>query len=70
MKVIWYLVSFLTIFLVLLNDPKSTDLGGFGSSQQMFSMTRESQNKLQVITVVSIFIFFLLTIFFALYSYE
>lgn len=70
MKLIWYLTSFLTISLILLNNPKSTDLGGFGSSQRIFSLTRGSQKKLQLVTATSIFLFFLLTIFFALYSYK
>lgn len=68
MKVFWYLISVLTILLVLLNNPKSSSLGGFGNTQTMFNLTRGSQKKWQFLTSLSVFMFFLLTIFFALYS--
>lgn len=70
MKIFWYIISLLTILLILLNTPKSSTLGGFGNTQVMFNLTRGSQQKLQVLTSLSVFMFFLLTIFFALYSYE
>lgn len=70
MKIFWYLISVLTIFLVLLNNPKSNGLGGFGNSQAVFNLTSSSQKKLQFVTFLSVFTFLILTIFFALYSHR
>lgn len=70
MKIFWYMISLLTILLILLNTPKSSTLGGFSNTQSMFNLTRGSQQKLQILTSFSVLIFFSLTIFFALYSYE
>nr|YP_009293611.1 preprotein translocase subunit G [Rhodymenia pseudopalmata]AOM64293.1 preprotein translocase subunit G [Rhodymenia pseudopalmata] len=70
MKLIWYLISFLTVFLILLNNPKATDLGSFGGNQKVLSLTRGSQKKMQILTVITASIFFILTVFFALYSYD
>nr|YP_010502450.1 putative protein-export membrane protein secG [Grateloupia turuturu]QHD45320.1 putative protein-export membrane protein secG [Grateloupia turuturu]UXC96863.1 putative protein-export membrane protein secG [Grateloupia turuturu] len=68
MKLIWYTNIIFTIFLILINSPKTTSLGDFGSQKQVLNITRGTQKKLQIITVLNICIFFMFTVFFILYS--
>nr|YP_009296168.1 preprotein translocase subunit G [Sebdenia flabellata]AOM65103.1 preprotein translocase subunit G [Sebdenia flabellata] len=70
MKIIWYFTSCLTILLILFNSPKVINMSSFSNSQQMLNITRGTQRKLQIITTITILVFFVLTVFFALYSYQ
>nr|YP_009660630.1 preprotein translocase subunit G [Corallina chilensis]QCS25578.1 preprotein translocase subunit G [Corallina chilensis] len=62
MKLVWYLSSLVTIFLILFNNPKATSFGNLGSQSQLFSYTKSTQKNLQLATIVSSFIFLLITI--------
>nr|YP_010986167.1 probable protein-export membrane protein SecG [Polyopes affinis]WOL37085.1 probable protein-export membrane protein SecG [Polyopes affinis] len=67
MKLIWYINIIFTIFLILVNSPKTTSLGDFGNQKQVLNITRGTQKKIQIITILNIFIFFIFTVFFVLY---
>ena len=62
MKLIWYLISVLLIFLILISNPKSTNLGGFSGEGNIVSTTRSSQRTLQILIAFNILLFLLLTI--------
>nr|YP_009295657.1 preprotein translocase subunit G [Mastocarpus papillatus]AOL58141.1 preprotein translocase subunit G [Mastocarpus papillatus] len=68
MKLIWYLISLIIICLILINNPKGTNLGSFGNQGSILNATRSNQKTLQILIVVNIFCFFLLTILLLLYS--
>uniref|UniRef100_UPI0030035F42 Preprotein translocase SecG subunit n=1 Tax=Anunuuluaehu liula TaxID=3049639 RepID=UPI0030035F42 len=68
MKLIWYLVSLINIFLILINHPKATNLGSFGNQVSILNATRSTQKTLHSLIALNIVAFFLLTIFFLLYS--
>ena len=63
MKFFWYLFSILTIFLILMSNPKASSLGGIGSDSQLFSYTKSTQNNLQLLTIFVSITFLILTIF-------
>ena len=63
MKFFWYLFSILTIFLILMSNPKASSLGNIGSNSQLFSYTKSTQNNLQLLTVFVVITFLILTIF-------
>lgn len=62
MKLIWYLLSLLTVLLILFNNPKATSLGNIGSQSQLFSYTKSTENNIQLATVLSAFLFMITTI--------
>jgi len=62
MKLIWYLSSILTILLILVNNPKATSFGNLSNQSQLFSYTKSTQLNIQVMTVIMVFIFLLLTL--------
>nr|WOA02446.1 preprotein translocase subunit G [Gloiopeltis furcata] len=68
MKLIWYVASVFTIFLILINNPKATSLSGFGDQGKFFNSTRSTQKGLQIVISIHVVLFFSLTILFALYS--
>lgn len=59
MKLIWYLSSLLTIFLILLSNPKAIN---FGNQAQLFNYTKSSQKNIQLLTAVNSLIFLFITI--------
>ena len=63
MKFFWYLFSILTIFLILMSNPKASSLGSMGSESQLFSYTKSTQNNLQLLTMFVSITFLILTIF-------
>ena len=63
MKFFWYLFSILTIFLILMSNPKTSSLGGIGSDSQLFSYTKSTQNNLQLLTIFVSITFLILTVF-------
>lgn len=63
MKILWYLVGFITILLILINNPKSNIFVNFSDQSQFVSYTRSTQKKLQIATMCSIVTFLLLTAF-------
>ena len=65
MKFIWYLSSLITIVFILINNPKAKGLGGLNSQSQLFSYTKSTQKKLQLITIFVACVFLLLTVLFA-----
>jgi preprotein translocase subunit SecG len=62
MKFFWYLFSILTIFLILISNPKASSFGNIGSDSQLFSYTKSTQNNILFLTVSVAIIFLLLTI--------
>lgn len=62
MKFFWYLSSILTIFLILISNPKASSFGNIGSDSQLFSYTKSTQNNILFLTVSVAIIFLLLTI--------
>nr|YP_009541844.1 preprotein translocase subunit G [Neogoniolithon spectabile]AYR06053.1 preprotein translocase subunit G [Neogoniolithon spectabile] len=62
MKLIWYLSSFLTVFLILLSNPKSNSFSNLGMQNSLFSYTKSSQKNIQVLTVMSGGVFLLITV--------
>jgi len=62
MKLIWYLSSVVTIFLILVNNPKATSFGNINNQSQLFSYTKSTQLNIQVMTVIMVLIFLLFTI--------
>nr|YP_009502133.1 preprotein translocase subunit G [Porolithon onkodes]ASB29734.1 preprotein translocase subunit G [Porolithon onkodes] len=59
MKFFWYLSSILTIFFILINNPKASSIG---SDSQLFSYTKSTQSNVHLLTVFVSAIFLLLTI--------
>lgn len=59
MKLIWYLSSLFTIFLILLSNPKAIN---FGYQAQLFNYTKSSQQNIQLITAISSLVFLFITI--------
>lgn len=68
MKLIWYLISVLLIFLILISNPKSTNLGGFSGEGNIVSTTRSSQRTVQILIALNILLFLLLTIWLLIHS--
>ena len=62
MKLIWYLSSFTTMFLILLNSPKSNSFGDFSNQSQFFSYTKSTKQSVQLVTILSGLIFLFVTI--------
>lgn len=62
MKFFWYLFSILTIFLILISNPKASSLGSIGSDSQLFSYTKSTQSNLHLLTVFVSITFLLITI--------
>lgn len=62
MKILWYIVSIITLVLILANNPKSNGFGNFGNPLQLVNYTRSTQKSMQILTVFSISIFLLSTI--------
>ena len=63
MKFLWYVTSILTIFLILINNPKNSGNNNFGNQNNLINLTGNSQSFLQKIIMVNVFIFLLITIF-------
>ena len=59
-KFIWYIISVITILLILFNNP--TNANNVGSTNRLLSF-RANQKGITQLTVVSICLFFILTIF-------
>jgi len=67
MKLIWYCVSLCLILFILINNPRSNGLGVFGNQGQVLNSTRSTEKNLQLITIILVFCFFLLTIYNSIY---
>nr|YP_009293813.1 preprotein translocase subunit G [Ahnfeltia plicata]AOM65501.1 preprotein translocase subunit G [Ahnfeltia plicata]UAT97275.1 preprotein translocase subunit G [Ahnfeltia plicata]UAT97480.1 preprotein translocase subunit G [Ahnfeltia plicata] len=64
-KLVWYLVSLIAIFLILINNPKAAGLGNLSSQGKIFNSTRSTEKKLQILTIGTVVIFFIFTIILA-----
>ena len=62
MKIMWYLSSLLTIFLILVSNPKASSLGNLGNNYQLFSYTKSTQVNIQLMTILFASIFLSLTV--------
>lgn len=62
MKLIWYILSFFTILLILISNPKSQGFGAIGNQSQLFSYTRSTQKNILVLTITAASVFVFLTI--------
>ena len=68
MKFIWYIISLFIILCILINNPKSTGIGGIGNQGQLLNSTRSTEKFLQFLITVFIICFFILTIFTSIYE--
>nr|QCI09142.1 Preprotein-translocase subunit g [Inkyuleea mariana] len=66
MKLIWYVISLATILLILINSPKASSIVNLGNQGKILNFTRNTQKRLQIITIINVLLFFLLTILLAL----
>lgn len=62
MKILWYIVSIITLLLILVSNPKSNGFGNFSNSLQLVNYTRSTQKNMQILTIFSISVFLLSTI--------
>lgn len=62
MRLIWYCVSIVTIFLVLINHPKVKGLQNLGSQINLLNYTRRTQRTLQFIIALNVFLFLFFTV--------
>jgi len=62
MKFFWYLSSILTIFFILISNPKASSFGNIGGDTQLFSYTKSTQSNILLLTVSVAMLFLLLTI--------
>nr|YP_009346836.1 preprotein translocase subunit SecG [Gracilaria firma]YP_009497979.1 Ycf47 [Gracilaria changii]APR74371.1 preprotein translocase subunit SecG [Gracilaria firma]ART65242.1 Ycf47 [Gracilaria changii] len=62
MKVLWYISGFITIILILINNPKFTTLGFFSNKSNNLNFTRSTQKNLQIVIIINICFFLGLTI--------
>lgn len=65
-KLFWYIVSFLTIFLILVNSPSNSGLSSFVDQNSLFTF-RSNQFLIQKFIVISILMFMILTILCSIY---
>nr|YP_009774063.1 preprotein translocase subunit G [Caulacanthus okamurae]QIZ74680.1 preprotein translocase subunit G [Caulacanthus okamurae] len=68
-RLIWYLISITTICLILINNPKGSNLSSFGNRSSFISSTRSTQQTLQFIIAFNIFLFLFITILSVLFLY-
>nr|YP_009511691.1 Preprotein translocase SecG subunit [Melanthalia intermedia]AXI97568.1 Preprotein translocase SecG subunit [Melanthalia intermedia] len=68
MKVLWRLESFFTVLLIMINNPKSVSLSTLITQATSLNFTRSAQQKIQLITGVSVLMFLALTIFSTLHD--
>nr|WCH57143.1 Preprotein translocase SecG subunit [Hypnea musciformis] len=69
MRFILYLVSFIVISLVLINNPKANNLNNFGKQLNAVSFTRSTQQNLNWLITFNVILFFLFTILSLLFIY-
>nr|YP_009564791.1 preprotein translocase subunit G [Gelidium coulteri]YP_009565191.1 preprotein translocase subunit G [Gelidium sinicola]QBA96142.1 preprotein translocase subunit G [Gelidium coulteri]QBA96542.1 preprotein translocase subunit G [Gelidium sinicola] len=69
MKYIWYLIGFVTIILILINNPKSTVLGNPINQATPVNFTKSAKNNLQISTIFSVIAYLVLTVLMNIYSY-
>nr|YP_010988289.1 preprotein translocase subunit G [Rhodochorton tenue]WOK79485.1 preprotein translocase subunit G [Rhodochorton tenue] len=67
MKFLWYIISFILIILILINNPKSEGLSTLGGQGQLFNVNSKTVNILEILTAVSITLFLCFTIVLAAY---
>nr|YP_010619878.1 Preprotein-translocase subunit g [Symphyocladia marchantioides]WAX03891.1 Preprotein-translocase subunit g [Symphyocladia marchantioides] len=60
-KLFWYIFSLLTVFLVLLNTPNSSNIGTSMNQNQLFNL-RSKQLLMQKVIAFNISMFFMFTI--------
>nr|QCI06056.1 Preprotein-translocase subunit g [Delesseria sanguinea] len=65
-KLVWYIVNFLTIFLILFNSPNNSSLNSFVDQNSMFTF-RSNQFLIQKFIIISILVFVILTILCSIY---
>ena len=68
MKYLWYLSCILTIMFVLINNPRSSTLASMRNAENYMNFTRSAKNNLQLVTILSMVFFFVLTILTNIYS--
>lgn len=67
MRLIWYLVSVLTILFILFSNPKANNVGNLAGENQLLASTRSTEKKLQIMTTIFVICFFVLTISISVY---
>nr|YP_009397045.1 preprotein-translocase subunit g [Spyridia filamentosa]ARW66231.1 preprotein-translocase subunit g [Spyridia filamentosa] len=66
LKIFWYILSCLAIVLILLNNPKSTNVTSFNVYSKLLGSTYASRIFLQKLTIFIVFLFFIFTIIFSI----
>nr|YP_009546499.1 preprotein translocase subunit G [Gelidium kathyanniae]YP_009564991.1 preprotein translocase subunit G [Gelidium galapagense]AYO27847.1 preprotein translocase subunit G [Gelidium kathyanniae]QBA96342.1 preprotein translocase subunit G [Gelidium galapagense] len=69
MKYIWHLIGFVTIILILINNPKSPTLGNPINQATPVNFTKSAKNNLQISTIFSVIAYLVLTVLMNIYSY-
>jgi protein translocase SecG subunit len=67
MKFLWYIISFILIILILINNPKSEGLSGLSGQNQLFNANSQTTDIIEILTAVSIILFLCFTIILAAY---
>lgn len=65
-KLIWYFISLLTIFLILFNSPSSNNINSFMNQNKFFN-ARSNQLLVQKLIVASVLLFIIFTILCSIY---
>ena len=56
LKLAWYIISVLTILLILLNSPSNNNVNSFGNQNKLFSM-RSNQLLVQKFIILNVLLF-------------
>lgn len=65
LKLVWYIISLMTILLVLINNPSTSNMNNFIMRNQFINFN-SSQMLIQKLIIINIFCFFTIIILFQL----
>ena len=68
MKFLLYFFSISTVLLILISNPKSSNLNNFMNQDNLIELTNNNQIVLQKIIMTCVLIFFVLTIYSIIYA--
>jgi protein translocase SecG subunit len=68
MKVIWYFNCLLSIIFILLYNPKAAGLSNLKIQGQVLNTTRNIDKTLELLTWLTILLFFIFIILFSIYK--
>nr|YP_009296949.1 preprotein translocase subunit G [Ceramium japonicum]AOM66292.1 preprotein translocase subunit G [Ceramium japonicum] len=67
MKLLWYLISTCTIFLILMSSTKTNGVRNFIDQDKIIKLNNNNQILLQKVIMIIILLFFALTIYCIIY---